>query len=83
MTFWQAKLRQEDQPAGLTFVSPTILLSASHGTAGIAADRMQRISGYADRKPMTQDPTALRNNRIEIVLLRRRLVSLSGNRLSK
>ena len=40
-------------------------------TAGIAADRMQRISGYADRKPMTQDPTALRNNRIEIVLLRR------------
>ena len=40
-------------------------------TAGIAADRMQRISGFADRKPATSDPAALRNNRIEIVLLRR------------
>lgn len=36
--FWQAKLKQEGQPAGLTFVAPTILLSAHHDTAGIAAD---------------------------------------------
>ena len=40
-------------------------------TAGIATERMQRISGYADRKPATRDPSALRNNRIEIILLRR------------
>jgi chemotaxis protein MotB len=33
--------------------------------------RMQRVTGYADKKPVTTDPTALRNNRIEIVLLRR------------
>ncbi len=35
------------------------------------AARMQRVTGYADRKPATTDPTAIRNNRIEIVLLRR------------
>lgn len=40
-------------------------------TAGLAADRMQRITGYADRKPATADPQAIRNNRIEIILLRR------------
>ncbi len=40
-------------------------------TAGIGPDRMQRISGYADRKPATTDSAAIRNNRIEIILLRR------------
>jgi chemotaxis protein MotB len=39
--------------------------------AGIGPERMQRISGYADRKPAVSDPAALRNNRIEVILLRR------------
>ncbi len=39
--------------------------------AGIDAARMQRVSGFADRKPATSDPTAIRNNRLEIILLRR------------
>jgi chemotaxis protein MotB len=39
--------------------------------AGIDPARMQRISGYADRKPAVADPTAERNNRIEVILLRR------------
>jgi chemotaxis protein MotB len=39
--------------------------------AGVVADRIQRIAGFADRKPATTDPKALRNNRIEIILLRR------------
>lgn len=38
VAFWQAKLRQEDQPTGLTFIAPTILLSAHTDTAAIAAD---------------------------------------------
>jgi chemotaxis protein MotB len=33
--------------------------------------RISRVSGHADRKPLTADPTAVRNNRIEVVLLRR------------
>jgi chemotaxis protein MotB len=33
--------------------------------------RIQRVTGYADRVPVTTDPLAIRNNRIEIVLLRR------------
>ena len=41
-------------------------------TAGVDQARMQRVTGYADRRPATADPTASRNNRIEIVLLRRR-----------
>ncbi|MDT8857965.1 flagellar motor protein MotB [Paracoccaceae bacterium Fryx2] len=41
------------------------------GAAGLPAPRVQRISGHADRKPVTADPMAVRNNRVEIVLLRR------------
>jgi chemotaxis protein MotB len=37
----------------------------------IPATRIDRISGHADRKPATRDPTAVRNNRIEVILLRR------------
>jgi chemotaxis protein MotB len=40
-------------------------------TAGIDPERMQRISGFADRKPAVSDPSAVRNNRIEVILLRR------------
>ena len=40
-------------------------------SAGLPAERMQRISGFADRKTVTPDPTAVRNNRIEVILLRR------------
>lgn len=39
--------------------------------AGIDTLRMQRVSGYADRKPAVADPAAERNNRIEVILLRR------------
>jgi chemotaxis protein MotB len=38
---------------------------------GLAAERVVRVTGYADRRPRTADPAAVRNNRIEIVLLRR------------
>mgnify|MGYP000034516516 FL=1 len=34
-------------------------------------DRVARISGNADRKPATQDLTAVRNNRLEVILLRK------------
>lgn len=39
--------------------------------AGLGDGRVQRIGGYADRKPAVADATAIRNNRVEIVLLRR------------
>jgi chemotaxis protein MotB len=39
--------------------------------SGLPDSRFQRFSGFADRKPVTADPFASRNNRIEIVLLRR------------
>ena len=39
--------------------------------AGINPDRVQRISGFADRKPAVADPAAERNNRMEVILLRR------------
>lgn len=37
----------------------------------LPTNRIARVTGHANRKPATADPTALRNNRIEIVLLRR------------
>ena len=39
--------------------------------AGLSTERMSRITGHADRKPLTADPSAIRNNRIEIILLRK------------
>ena len=38
---------------------------------GLDDRRMDRISGHADRKPAVADPTAARNNRIEVVLIRK------------
>ncbi|MCB5409411.1 flagellar motor protein MotB [Pseudogemmobacter faecipullorum] len=39
-------------------------------SAGLAELRFQRVTGFADRRPVALDPTVQRNNRIEIVLLR-------------
>ena len=41
--------------------------------AGLDPARLHRVTGYADRRPATADPTAPRNNRLEIVLLRRKV----------
>lgn len=38
--------------------------------AGFAEPRVARVTGLADRKPVAQNPMAIRNNRIELVLLR-------------
>ena len=38
--------------------------------AGLDGKRVDRISGHADRKPAIADPTADRNNRIELILIR-------------
>ncbi|MDT8325866.1 MAG: flagellar motor protein MotB [Roseovarius sp.] len=37
---------------------------------GIDAKRMHRITGHADRKPVVTNPMAVRNNRLEVILLR-------------
>ncbi|MEO8529657.1 MAG: flagellar motor protein MotB [Deltaproteobacteria bacterium] len=38
--------------------------------SGLPEDRFMRISGFADRKLADPNPMALRNNRIEVILLR-------------
>jgi len=40
--------------------------------AGLDADRMQRVTGHADRRPAVLDRSAVRNNRLEVILLRNR-----------
>ncbi len=37
---------------------------------GVEAGRMRRITGHADRKPAVRNPLAIRNNRLEVILLR-------------
>jgi len=37
---------------------------------GIAQERMRRVTGHANREPVVQNPMAVRNNRIELILLR-------------
>lgn len=39
--------------------------------AGLDSRRIRRLTGHGDRLPVSADPTALRNDRIEITLLRR------------
>ncbi len=39
-------------------------------TSGMDAQRIQRVTGHANREPMVADPMAPRNDRIEIILLR-------------
>ena len=39
-------------------------------TRGIATDRLRRVTGHADRKPVVRNPLAVRNNRVEVILLR-------------
>jgi chemotaxis protein MotB len=38
--------------------------------AGLDALRVERVTGWADRKPVDDNPMAVRNNRLELVLLR-------------
>lgn len=37
---------------------------------GVATERMQRVTGHADREPVIENTMALRNDRVEVVLLR-------------
>lgn len=37
---------------------------------GFPPQRLQRVTGYADRKPSEENPMSPRNNRIEVILLR-------------
>ena len=38
--------------------------------SGLPKVRVQRITGYADQKPLARNPMSFRNNRIEMILLR-------------
>ena len=38
--------------------------------AGFTARRVQRVTGFADRIPAVRNPMAVRNNRVEVILLR-------------
>ncbi|MRU15475.1 chemotaxis protein MotB [Roseovarius sp. A21] len=37
---------------------------------GLDAERMQRVTGHADREPVVRNPMAMRNNRVEVIFLR-------------
>jgi chemotaxis protein MotB len=37
---------------------------------GVVPDRLRRVTGHADRKPVVRNPMAARNNRVELILLR-------------
>ena len=40
--------------------------------AGLDAGRLQRVTGFADRRPAVRAPMSVRNNRVEVILLRSR-----------
>jgi chemotaxis protein MotB len=40
-------------------------------SAGVDPARVARVTGHADRRPAAENPMAARNNRLELILLRR------------
>lgn len=38
--------------------------------SGMEPERIRRVTGHADRQPAVENPMAIRNNRIEVILLR-------------
>ncbi|PCH72246.1 MAG: chemotaxis protein MotB [Rhodobacteraceae bacterium] len=38
--------------------------------SGLDAERVRRVTGHADRKPVAKNPMDVRNNRVEVILLR-------------
>jgi chemotaxis protein MotB len=61
----------KDNPVWDLSASRAMALRQMLEDAGLQGEQLQRVTGYADRRPVTQDPQAVRNNRVEIVLLRR------------
>ncbi|QCO55917.1 chemotaxis protein MotB [Pseudorhodobacter turbinis] len=59
--------------------NPAWALSAARAQAmrshlqkfGLDSERVARIGGFADKKPITANPMAIRNNRLEVILLRK------------
>lgn len=60
-----------DNPAWAMSASRAQAMRGLLQEAGVDSERITRISGFADRKPVTANPVAIRNNRLEVVLLRR------------
>jgi len=80
-----ALVTNEVAVAGFTSAQPVVLaknpvwdISSGRANAvrlmlknnGLPESRVQRVSGFADRKPVAENPMAVRNNRIELILLR-------------
>ena len=65
----------------VSLVNPVWELSAARANtargllqdAGTDPERIQRVTGFGDRQPVTRDPLGARNNRIEVILLRERI----------
>ncbi|MCA0920380.1 flagellar motor protein MotB [Pseudooceanicola nanhaiensis] len=53
-------------------LSTTRAIAMRHEMAGLGMDRDRviRVTGHADREPSVRNPMAVRNNRLEIILLR-------------
>ncbi len=62
-----------DAPAWALSAARAQAVRAALEAAGTPPARMRRVTGHADRRPATPDPAAARNNRLEVILLRRNL----------
>ena len=60
-----------DDPTWVLSTTRAETVRALLAQQGMEDERLHRVTGHADRRPVTIDPTALRNNRIEVTLLRR------------
>jgi len=61
-----------DNPAWALSADRAATVRAILGTTALAPGRVERLSGFADRRPVAADAMAARNNRVELILLRRK-----------
>lgn len=59
-----------DNPAWNVTTSRSHMIRELMERQGTVPDRFQRLTGYGQSKPLLHDPMAVRNNRLEITLLR-------------
>lgn len=58
-------------PAWPVSIARARAMSAELVSAGLSEGRLARITGHGDRKPAATDPAAVRNDRLEVIVLRR------------
>ncbi|MEL7027008.1 MAG: flagellar motor protein MotB [Pseudomonadota bacterium] len=64
---------KRDNPVWEVSTARARMVQTELEAAGLPASRFQRVTGFADRRPVSSNPLSGRNNRVELILLRSKI----------